>query len=348
MVALPLSLKPNHIKRYKDVAQLLLKFGHSAALKNAGLLDLLGQTVPNDGTALTQPGIIVASPISETIDESQVNEFSKELEKLGPTFVELGKLLAARNDMLPEELRKIVLAETDYRLELQNLRVLRENLKELDLIVVPETFDHHSTSRVLTMQFIDGKSVEKTDLIGYLRAERARLAQQLVYAYIKQIFIDGFVHADAKSENILLTIDGKIGWLGLGIGVHISPATQDKLLQLCLAFNDGRIEPAADLVISIGEQQAEFNESAFRHAAAEAMLKNRGKRMISGFQKIANRITVGLVLAALIIGASMLMNIHTSFTIFGYPGLAIVCFMLATGCGFSLVLEILISDHRRR
>ena len=56
--------------------------------------------------------------------------------------------------------------------------------------------------------------------------------------------------------------------------------------------------------------------------------------LIEGFQKVANRITMGLVLAALIIGASQLMQIKTRFTLFGYPGLAMLCFLLAAGGGF--------------
>ena len=55
-------------------------------------------------------------------------------------------------------------------------------------------------------------------------------------------------------------------------------------------------------------------------------------RLMMGLQKIANRITVGLLLAALIIGAAMLMQVETSFRILGYPGFAILFFFLAA-CG---------------
>ena len=53
--------------------------------------------------------------------------------------------------------------------------------------------------------------------------------------------------------------------------------------------------------------------------------------LIESFQKVANRITTGLVLAALIIGAALLMRVPTSFQLFGYPGLAIICFLAAAG-----------------
>ena len=70
--------------------------------------------------------------------------------------------------------------------------------------------------------------------------------------------------------------------------------------------------------------------------------------LMEGFQKVANRITVGLVLAALIVGAALLMRIETSFTIFGYPGLAILLFLAASGMGFMLVVNILLTDDKAK
>src|SRR5205823_6141817 len=49
--------------------------------------------------------------------------------------------------------------------------------------------------------------------------------------------------------------------------------------------------------------------------------------MMEGLQKIANRVTSGLILAALIVGAALLMRVDTDFRLFGYPGLAMLCFL---------------------
>ena len=68
-------------------------------------------------------------------------------------------------------------------------------------------------------------------------------------------------------------------------------------------------------------------------------------KLMAGFQKVANRITMGLVLAALIVGAAMLMQVPTSFQIFGYPGLAIIFFLVAAAGGILLVLNILFKDE---
>jgi ABC-type polysaccharide/polyol phosphate export permease len=69
---------------------------------------------------------------------------------------------------------------------------------------------------------------------------------------------------------------------------------------------------------------------------------------MEGFQKIANRITTGIILAALIMGASILMQVQTSFRIFGYPGLAILCFLAAAVGGFWLVFNIFVQDQKGR
>lgn len=69
------------------------------------------------------------------------------------------------------------------------------------------------------------------------------------------------------------------------------------------------------------------------------------KVLMEGAQKIANRITIGVVIASMIIGASLLMRVETSFKIFGYPGLAIVCFLLAAAAGFYLIAVILFYDQ---
>ena len=67
-------------------------------------------------------------------------------------------------------------------------------------------------------------------------------------------------------------------------------------------------------------------------------------KLIDGLHKIANRITAGLVIAALIIGAASMMQVETSWTILDYPGLAIILFALAVVLGLYLVISIFLSD----
>jgi predicted unusual protein kinase regulating ubiquinone biosynthesis (AarF/ABC1/UbiB family) len=71
--------------------------------------------------------------------------------------------------------------------------------------------------------------------------------------------------------------------------------------------------------------------------------------LMTAMHKIANRITSGLILAALIVGASLLMQVQTDkngFTILGYPGLAMIFFIAAAAGGFHLLISIFLHDHR--
>ena len=70
--------------------------------------------------------------------------------------------------------------------------------------------------------------------------------------------------------------------------------------------------------------------------------------VLEGLQKVANRITLGLVVAALIVGAALLMRIDTTFRIFGYPGLAMILFLLAAIAGMVLGASIVVNDVKRR
>jgi ubiquinone biosynthesis protein len=70
--------------------------------------------------------------------------------------------------------------------------------------------------------------------------------------------------------------------------------------------------------------------------------------LIAGMQKIANRITVGLVLAAMIVGAAMLMQVESRYQILGYPTLAILLFLGAVIGGLILLYDIISHDRKPR
>ncbi len=82
-----LSLKPHHLKRYKDIAALLIKYGRSDLAKEFESFGL-----PND-----EKQTLPAKPSSPGPED-----LAADLEAMGPTFIKLGQLLSGRADLLPE------------------------------------------------------------------------------------------------------------------------------------------------------------------------------------------------------------------------------------------------------
>jgi predicted unusual protein kinase regulating ubiquinone biosynthesis (AarF/ABC1/UbiB family) len=69
-------------------------------------------------------------------------------------------------------------------------------------------------------------------------------------------------------------------------------------------------------------------------------------QLLAVLQRLANRLATGLVLASLVIGAALMMQIPTKSRIFGYPSIAMVCFALAAGGGAALLVSVLMADRR--
>jgi predicted unusual protein kinase regulating ubiquinone biosynthesis (AarF/ABC1/UbiB family) len=86
-------------------------------------------------------------------------------------------------------------------------------------------------------------------------------------------------------------------------------------------------------------------------ANAELEVKVRvpeSKMLVESIEKVANRITNGIILASLIIGASLMMRIDTPWHLFGYPGLAIICFIFGAGGACILFYNVIAQDRRSR
>lgn len=70
--------------------------------------------------------------------------------------------------------------------------------------------------------------------------------------------------------------------------------------------------------------------------------------LIESMQKIANRITAGVIAAAMVVGAALIMDIPTRHTLLGYPALALVMFLVAVVLGIALIVASLLGDRRAR
>jgi predicted unusual protein kinase regulating ubiquinone biosynthesis (AarF/ABC1/UbiB family) len=365
------------------------------------------------------------------------------------------------------EFRKTLSGELDFRREAENLEIFAAHLQDYPTIFVPKPVWDYSTARVLTMEMIAGDKVTKISELRRIDPTESlsALAADLMRAYLDQVFVHGLIHADPHPGNVLLTGDGRLALLDLGMVAHLPPRMRDQLLRLLLAIVDGRGEQASETFVHLSTRLEDFDEAGFARESARmiaqyavsvdanrsegrlllemtrlgaasglrppAELPMLGKtllnlesvcdalapslpvkdiveghlqdvmarqvkqmfspnriasdlldmqellresprrvgqvlrtladnrfrvhitgleesRLIESMQKIANRIAVGVITAGLILGAAMLMRIPTRVTLFGYPALAMVLFLIAFALGATLVASSLLSDRKAR
>jgi len=365
-------------------------------------------------------------------------------------------------DEVLEEFRFMLLNELDYTREANNLIALGENLCSFDKLIVPQPITDFSSTRVLTMDFIDGTKVTALGSLKRLESDLTPLTEQLVKAYLQQIVFDGFAHADPHPGNIHLTKDEKLALMDLGMVARFSSSLQESFLKLMISISQYDGEEVADVMLEMSEKSEDANLPEFRKKITRLVLDNQNKkvrdmetgrliiqmnriaaesgikiavelnilgkillnmdkivaslspnfdfqktihnnvekmmmqkakeelkprnffskaieskrllealpsrinkitsdlakgeftlnvntidekRLTADFQKVANRITLGLIIAAMIIGAALLMNVPTTFKIFGYPGLPLLFFVLAAIAGLYLVINIMRNDE---
>jgi predicted unusual protein kinase regulating ubiquinone biosynthesis (AarF/ABC1/UbiB family) len=253
-----------------------------------------------------------------------------------------------------EEFRRSPLAELDYRQEAQHLITLSHQLRDFDTIVVPLPIDDYTTSRVLTMDFIHGTKITVVSGVERTEFDGRALADDLFRAYLQQILIDGVFHADPHPGNVFLTEDHR---LALAPDFDVNDAIRRNATNLMRRRMMKAASPSS-LFASVldvkefaerlpGRVNRILDSVAGNDLRLKVEIIDRGS-IIDGFQKVANRIALGLVLAALIVGAAMLMRVQTSFTILGYPGFAMLLFIAAAGGGFWMAWTILAGDVRTR
>ncbi len=71
-------------------------------------------------------------------------------------------------------------------------------------------------------------------------------------------------------------------------------------------------------------------------------------RLMENLQKIANRVSAGIVTAALILAAAMMMKVDTGWHLFGYPAIAFTLMCIGVALGLGIILSALIFDRRAR
>ena len=174
-----------------------------------------------------------------------------------------------------QEFHSAITVELDYLLEADHLRVLGGLLEDFELIDVPQPVNDYTTTRVLTMDRVEGRNVSSIGPLAQIDIDGAALADELFHAFLEQILVHGFVHADPHPGNVLLTDDGRLALIDLGMVTRVDDATQDKLLRLLVAVSDGRGREAAEVLIALTDPVDDFDRDEFVHRTIDLVQRNQ-------------------------------------------------------------------------
>jgi len=113
--------------------------------------------------------------------------------------------------------------ELDFIRDGKNADRLRKNMKGLTGIKVPRIYWEFSSPRLLVMEYVEGVRVDNIPRICEMGVNPKKVAEKGFFAYMKQIFEDGFFHGDPHPGNLLVTPDGALVFLDFGIVGIIRP-----------------------------------------------------------------------------------------------------------------------------
>jgi predicted unusual protein kinase regulating ubiquinone biosynthesis (AarF/ABC1/UbiB family) len=111
----------------------------------------------------------------------------------------------------------LIYREIDYLAEAANTQRFNELYAGVTDVFVPKVYSDFSTSKVLTMEWVDGfRLTDRENLIRY-NLDAPRLVNTLVECSLRQILENGFFHADPHAGNLLATADGRLCYLDFGM-----------------------------------------------------------------------------------------------------------------------------------
>lgn len=186
---------------------------------------------------------------------TQLADFVDRNTPIGPRLG-AGRMLAQFRRSLSDEL--------DYRKEAAHLRLFAHLAEDEPDLVVPLPVADYSTSAVLTLEYVPGRKVTDVAPLGLLDVDGPRLAATLFRFMLRAMLVDGVLHADPHPGNLLLTPDGRLGLIDLGMVARIPKPVRAALVKLLVSIGEGDGDATAGTLAAMGHQLEDFDAAAFR------------------------------------------------------------------------------------
>jgi ubiquinone biosynthesis protein len=157
-----------------------------------------------------------------------------------------------------------LLRELDYTIEAYNARRLNRVLEPIEGLHVPDTYPALSSSKVLTLEFIDGVKPTRTQEIDAAGVDRQVLGERMVKGAVKMLIIDGFFHGDPHPGNVLVELNsGRLTMLDTGMVGELSIQDRIKLGSLMMVVRNRDVVGLAQTLRALSTPFRETDDAQF-------------------------------------------------------------------------------------
>ncbi len=163
-----------------------------------------------------------------------------------------------------DELSRSIHSEMDYIQEARNIERFSTNFTDDPHIYVPKVYWEYTGLHVLTMEFVDGIKCDDVDSIEKYGLKPYDVAEYTANAFMKQVFADGFFHADLHSGNVFLLKSGELALLDFGMVGYISNDMKSLLLDLLVSTVNGDVVQYVEVLSQFGMLPDNFDIRDFK------------------------------------------------------------------------------------
>jgi len=165
---------------------------------------------------------------------------------------------------MAEEFSRALLAELDYSQEGRNAEKIAQQLAGFEKVYIPEIHWDYTSARVLTMEFVEGMTLNRRQELLDKGVNLKHLAEQLVDVMLRQIFIDGFFHADPHPGNVMLMEDGRLVLIDFGMVGRLSEEMKGHLSSFVIALMRKNTDAMIRAIMRLGILDEESDRRALR------------------------------------------------------------------------------------
>lgn len=154
------------------------------------------------------------------------------------------------------EIREMLTREVDLRTEAVNMRRFEDNFKNVKNVSVPRIYPDYCSANVLTMEFIQGIQIKDIINMPVPQSKKSEYTRTITKSYLKQVYIDGFYHADPHGGNMLVQENDTIAFIDFGAVGSIDDELKKNMLEFYYAINNRDVEGATQGFLKIGGADA--------------------------------------------------------------------------------------------